>query len=70
MSIPVELPHGSCYTTHHGSEGPEVSLMNDCVYPIGFDPKWYQSKNGLTYFNSLKMKVSVIFGVAQMSLGI
>jgi len=72
MSIPLELPHGSCYETvhHEGAEAPEVELMEDCVYPIGFDPKWYMSSNGLTNFNSMKMKLSVILGVAQMSLGI
>jgi V-type H+-transporting ATPase subunit a len=70
MSIPLELPVGSCYTTVHGPNGPEAELMDDCVYPIGFDPKWFMGKNALTYFNSMKMKLSVIFGVSQMSLGI
>lgn len=45
-------------------------LRDDCVYPIGFDPKWYMSTNGLTYMNSMKMKLAVILGVAQMCLGI
>jgi V-type H+-transporting ATPase subunit a len=40
------------------------------VYPVGIDPIWYMSKNELTYVNSLKMKLSVIFGVLQMSLGV
>ena len=40
------------------------------MYPIGFDPVWYISDNQLTYINSAKMKISVIFGVSQMSLGI
>jgi len=44
--------------------------MDDCVYPIGFDPKWYMGKNGLTYMNSMKMKLSVILGVSQMTIGI
>jgi V-type H+-transporting ATPase subunit a len=42
----------------------------DCIYPVGVDPYWYMGKNELTYMNSLKMKLSVILGVAQMSLGI
>lgn len=72
MSIPLELSSGSCYTTVHNEETgqPTAVLTPDCVYPIGFDPKWYMSKNGLTFFNSMKMKLSVILGVAQMSLGI
>jgi V-type H+-transporting ATPase subunit a len=36
----------------------------------GTDPSWYLATNELTYLNSLKMKISVIFGVAQMCLGI
>lgn len=71
MSIPIELPHGSCYeTVQYRGEAPQIELMEDCVYPIGFDPKWYVSSNGLTNFNSMKMKLSVILGVAQMTLGI
>jgi V-type H+-transporting ATPase subunit a len=41
-----------------------------CVNPIGFDPKWYSSVNELQFVNSFKMKISVIVGVAQMTLGI
>lgn len=40
------------------------------AYPIGVDPIWKGSKNELDYFNSLKMKMSVIMGVTQMVLGI
>ena len=39
-------------------------------YKFGIDPKWYISKNQLAFFNSLKMKLSVIVGVAHMTLGI
>lgn len=70
MSIPIELPMGSCYEEHHTDFGRELTLKPDCVYPLGFDPKWFMGSNALTYFNSMKMKLSVIFGVAQMSLGI
>ena len=34
------------------------------------DPKWYSSTNELTFTNSFKMKLSVIVGVIQMTLGI
>lgn len=34
------------------------------------DPIWKYSAGGLVYFNSLKMKMSVIFGVIQMVFGI
>ena len=39
-------------------------------YPIGMDPIWKFSSGGLIYFNSLKMKMSVVFGVTQMVFGI
>ena len=39
-------------------------------YPIGMDPVWKFSSGGLIYFNSLKMKMSVVFGVIQMVFGI
>lgn len=34
------------------------------------DPKWYVATNELGFFNSFKMKISVIFGVTQMMFGI
>jgi V-type H+-transporting ATPase subunit a len=40
------------------------------VYLFGVDPMWKGSDNELYYFNSLKMKMSVLVGVAQMLLGI
>lgn len=39
------------------------------TYPFGLDPIWYRSKNELIFFNSFKMKISVVFGVIQMIAG-
>eukprot|EP01118_Nematostelium_gracile_P011553 TRINITY_DN4118_c0_g1_i3.p2 TRINITY_DN4118_c0_g1~~TRINITY_DN4118_c0_g1_i3.p2 ORF type:complete len:446 (+),score=134.82 TRINITY_DN4118_c0_g1_i3:1282-2619(+) len=40
------------------------------TYPFGVDPAWNGVANSLNYYNSLKMKMSIIFGVSQMMLGI
>ena len=41
----------------------------DCVYPFGIDPTWYGATKEINFINSLKMKLSVILGVAHMLLG-
>ena len=66
FSIPFNL-FGSCY--HDAEPEEEAEKIEDCVYPIGFDPVWIRSSNELNYFNSYKMKFAVIIGVAQMSFG-
>lgn len=40
------------------------------VYPFGIDTAWHNSENDLLYFNSLKMKMSVILGISQMTFGL
>ena len=44
--------------------------LKDCVYYVGFDPKWGVASNKLTYFNSFKMKFAVVVGFFHMGLGI
>jgi len=66
-SIPV-YTFPSCYEYVKGEVSP--IRIEGCVYPAGVDPAWYLSTQELTYANSMKMKLSVIFGVGQMSIGI
>ena len=40
------------------------------VYPYGIDPAWKISDNTLLFFNSFKMKLSVVLGITQMTWGI
>eukprot|EP00929_Paragymnodinium_shiwhaense_P117141 TRINITY_DN8739_c0_g3_i1.p1 TRINITY_DN8739_c0_g3~~TRINITY_DN8739_c0_g3_i1.p1 ORF type:complete len:843 (+),score=166.31 TRINITY_DN8739_c0_g3_i1:72-2531(+) len=77
FSIGLNL-FGSRWT--HGSHSGEVTVMEPAYditnsggagpYPFGIDPAWHGSTNQLIFMNSLKMKISVIFGVTQMFVGL
>ena len=68
MSIPLSM-HNTCY--ERDNEEPKYAKKKEgCNFPFGMDTKWFIAENQLTFFNSFKMKFSVIIGVIHMMLGI
>nr|XP_010934090.1 V-type proton ATPase subunit a3 [Elaeis guineensis]XP_029123038.1 V-type proton ATPase subunit a3 [Elaeis guineensis] len=73
FSVPFELFGKSAYACRDPScsNATTVGLIKvRSTYPFGVDPKWYGSRSELPFLNSLKMKMSILLGVAQMNLGI
>lgn len=63
LTIPCPFPlHSDSATLGLLKTGP--------TYPFGVDPAWKGSRTELPFLNSLKMKMSIVFGVSQMFLGI
>ncbi|CAG9574450.1 putative vacuolar proton translocating ATPase subunit A [Leishmania major strain Friedlin] len=65
--LPPEGPDGIVYPsfpTGRPSVKPESSVI------FGIDSAWSETENKLEFYNSIKMKCSVIIGVAQMMAGV
>lgn len=60
----------------HGKEmmlelPPGIAFQHDMgPYSFGLDPIWNIAENKLNFYNSMKMKLSVIVGIAQMTFGV
>lgn len=53
-----------------GYEHPVVNGKATGVYAFGVDPVWAIAESQLTYMNSVKMKLSVLVGITQMTFGL
>ncbi|XP_038901222.1 V-type proton ATPase subunit a1 [Benincasa hispida] len=73
FSVPYHIFGASAYKCRDNScsDAHTVGLVKyRDPYPFGVDPSWRGSRSELPFLNSLKMKLSILLGIAQMNLGI
>ncbi len=70
FSLAMKPSGASRWTYAPGAKTATTSGASADVYPFGVDPEWHRSDNDLLFFNSLKMKMSVVLGITQMTFGL
>ncbi|PRP79547.1 vacuolar proton ATPase [Planoprotostelium fungivorum] len=70
FAVPITLSGLQAYDQESCHTTGVCQKIEDYSYPFGVDPTWFGAENALSFTNSLKMKMSIVFGVVQMSLGI
>jgi len=68
FSVPLNLL-GSNWE-YVGNATIATRINPDRTYEFGVDPAWAGASNTLNFYNSFKMKLSIVLGVSQMCLGI
>ena len=67
FAVPL-ISQPSCYES--AGENTIARKSPDCVYGVGIDYAWHESSNSISFLNSYKMKISIVYGVIHMILGI
>ncbi|XP_031485524.1 V-type proton ATPase subunit a1 [Nymphaea colorata] len=73
FSVPFHIFGESAYKCRDAtcSDASTIGLVKyRDPYAFGVDPSWRGSRSELPFLNSLKMKMSILFGMVQMNLGI
>lgn len=72
FSIPMNI-FGSAFVPKPGMNFTDEDMATETyrhvrgkVYPLGVDPAWKGAPNELDYYNSFKMKLSILLGILQV----